>query len=516
MRRNISSGTRQELVRAIRDRYGLSSKAERRRILDEFIAVTGYHRKHAIRILNSGASADRRRIPRSRLYDEAVRQAILVLWEASDRICGKRLRALLPILIPAMERHGHLQLDDRVRPQLLSVSASTIDRMLAEPRRALGARRRRRAATKLRQSVPVRTFADWNEPLPGHMEGDLVAHCGETTAGSYVNTLVLTDIASGWTECVAIVVREVTLIADALDHLQTTMPFPLRGFDSDNGGEFLNETMVAYCNRHGIEFTRSRPYRKNDQAWVEQKNGAVVRRLVGYKRLEGLVAAQTLSRLYAAARLFVNFFQPSFKLAEKTRIGARVQKRYHPPETPCVRLLNSEAVPDEVKTRLHAFAETLDPLQLLSEIRSRQQAIAELKASDKQEIAPASEADLARFLASLSTAWRSGEVRPTHRSDVVPRRYWRTRKDPFEAVWPLVLSWLEAEPDRTAKELFQRLQARRPGELPSGQLRTLQRRIKVWRRDAAHRLIFRGTIQDDGGQMQPPGAEGVIPTGSSW
>jgi hypothetical protein len=156
-----------------------------------------------------------------------------------------------------------------------------------------------------------------------------VSHGGENVAGSFAHTLVLTDIASGWTECVALAVREGSLIVEALTRLRTTMPFPLRGFDTDNGSEFINETVLAYCTEAKIEFTRARPYRKNDQAWVEQKNGSVVRRLVGYRRLEGMAAADTLARLYASSRLFVNFFQPSFKLAEKTRVGARVSKRYH-------------------------------------------------------------------------------------------------------------------------------------------------------------------------------------------
>ena len=170
----------------------------------------------------------------------------------------------------------------------------------------------------------------------------------------------------------ALLVREGTLIVDALERLRDAMPFPLRGFDTDNGSEFINETVVAYCRERNIEFTRSRPYRKNDQAWIEQKNGSIVRRLVGYGRLEGIAAADTLSRMYCAARLFVNFFQPSFKLAEKRRVGARVSKRYHTPETPCARLLASDAVSEATKGRLRDVAMTLDPLKLLDEIRSAQ------------------------------------------------------------------------------------------------------------------------------------------------
>ena len=196
-----------------------------------------------------------------------------------------------------LEHHGHLSLDPAVRERLLAGSAATVDRRLASARAVTaGQRRRRRSALNgLRGSVPVRTFGDWKDPAPGFVEADLVAHCGGTLSGSFVWSLVLTDIASGWTECVPLLVREARLVVDALDHLRGALPFPLRGIDTDNGSEFLNEVLVAFCREQGIEFTRSRPYRKNDQAWVEQKNGAVVRRMVGYGRLEGVPAAEALA-----------------------------------------------------------------------------------------------------------------------------------------------------------------------------------------------------------------------------
>ena len=301
---------------------------------------------------------------------------------------------------------------------------------------------------------------------------------------------MLTDIASGWTDCVALLVREARLVVHALDQLRGALPFPLRGIDTDNGSEFLNESLMKFCNDHHIEFTRSRPFRKNDQAWVEQKNGAVVRRLVGYGRLEGVAAGEALARLYSASRLFVNVFQPSFKLAEKTRIGARVHKRYHPPETPCARLLASDAIPAEMKDRLRALPGTLDPLGLLNEIRTVQHHLAALAAGATGHPMPQHDAELDRFLRSLTHAWRAGEVRPTHKTRPKPPRHWRTRQDPFETTWSRVVEWLEAEPHRTAKELFERLQREHPGVFPTGQLRTLQRRVKDWRRLAARRLIF--------------------------
>jgi hypothetical protein len=497
MEGRISTQTRRELVKAVGSRYRAATRTEKRVILDEFVAVTGYHRKHAIRLLVDGTPQEGGFAPRRtqrRLYDKAVQEALVVLWEASDRVCGKRLKPLLPLLISSLERHGHLQLDPLVRGMVVAASAATIDRLLAETRSATrgGKPFRRAAAPGIRRQVPVRTFADWKEPQPGFMEADLVAHCGGSAAGSFVHTLTLTDVASGWTECSALIVRDGTLVVEALERLRMSMPFPLRGFDTDNGSEFVNDAVLAYCEAHGIEFTRSRPYRKNDQAWVEQKNGSVVRRLIGYGRLEGIVSAQALAGLYSASRLFVNFFQPSFKLAEKRREGSRITKRHHPPETPCARLLASPALSEAIKERLAAVQAALDPLQLLDEIRAAQEHLAQLVAGERVEMARQVNPDLGKFLSGLATAWREGEVRPTHRPKPRPKtvRYWRTRKDPFRDVWSQVLAWLETEPERSGTEVFDRLRSEHPGAFTDGQLRTLQRKLKSWRSETARRLVF--------------------------
>ena len=492
MAKRITASARRELVRALRERYRGGNREEKARILDEFGCVSGYHRKHAIRLLNGATVPDDAPRPpsRARVYDEAIRQALIVLWEASDRVCGKRLKPLVPLLIGALERHGHMRLDVTIRAKLLTASAATMDRLLQGARQAAGLKKAARVAPAVRSSIPIRTFADWSEPPPGSMEVDLVAHCGDVAAGSFVQTLTLTDIATGWTECVALVVREATLVVEAIERLREVMPFPLRAVDSDNGSEFVNETLLRYCTTNGIELTRSRPYRKNDQAWVEQKNGSVVRRLVGYLRLEGIAAAGALSRLYAASRLFVNFFQPSFKLASKTRSGAQVRKRYHAPQTPCARLLASESVSEQVKIRLREVAETLDPLRLLDEIRTVQHHLAALADGARPHTPPRQDEDLARFLSGLATAWRAGEVRPTHIEKPKRTHDWRTREDPFESIWPTICEWLASRPDQTGRQIFDRLQSEHPGLYPDCQLRTLQRRLKNWRTQAARKLVF--------------------------
>lgn len=490
----VSRTTRRELVRAVADRYRDSTRPEKARILDEFVALSGYHRKHAIRVLTGGQDAPPRP-PRTRpcLYDEAVRQAVVVLWEASDRVCGKRLKPLLPLLVASLERHGHLHLDAVVREKLLGAAASTIDRLLCPARLAGQAdRRRRRQVPAIRGSIPVRTYADWKDPDPGFMEVDLVSHCGGDASGSFVHTLTLTDVASGWTECVALPVRESSLVVAAMERLRHSMPFPLRGIDSDNGSEFVNDVVLAFTQQALLEFTRSRPHHKNDQAWVEQKNGAIVRRMVGYGRLEGLKATAALARLYESSRLFVNFFQPSFKLRSKERIGARVRKHYHGPETPCARLLASPLVTEPSKERLRAVLVSLDPLRLLDEIRTMQRHIAGFAAGLHAHVPPRRDGDLEKFMASLTVAWRAGEVRPTHESQPKAARHWRTRIDPFSDVWPKVVAWLEAEPDRTALELLQRLLRENPCTVEMEHLRTLQRRVKDWRQAASRRLVFGG------------------------
>jgi hypothetical protein len=535
----MTSAARAELADAIRPRYAAATTREKRQILEGFIAATGYHKKSAIRVLNrlpTPRGRTRRRLP---LYDDAVRSALIVLWEASDRVCSKRLKALLPILIPALERNGHLALDELIRPKILSMSAATVDRLLREPRTAGQQRRRKRTEPEPRRRIKMRTFADWNDPSPGNMEMDLVAHCGSINRGSYVHSLVLTDIASGWTEAAPIVVREGTLVVETLERIRCGLPFALRALDVDNGTEFVNEKLIEYCLGHGIELTRSRPYRKNDQAWIEQKNGAVVRRLLGYRRFEGLAAARSITRLYAASRLFVNFFQPSFKLAAKQREGAKVTKRYHPPQTPCERLLQSDGISMAVKTELREVLATLDPLKLLEEIRAIQAYLVALADGEVPPPMIGQPPNLAAFVAHLSSAWHMGEVRPTFSIDAKPQYLRGLQRVPtrvginvpamesspakpspcitrapeqppqklqpvyakpgqanvqaLRMVWPIVCRRLESLPNINASQLFDELCVQFPGRFTRRQYKSLLRRVNLWREDALARGVVIGS-----------------------
>ncbi len=320
------------------------------------------------------------------------------------------------------------------------------------------------------------------------MEGDLVAHSGPVACGSFLQTLVITDVATGWTECAPVLYREQTLVRETLAQLRRRLPFDLLGFDVDNDSVFMNETLLADCEESGIEFTRSRPWHKNDQALVEQKNGSVVRRIVGYRRLEGLAAAAALSRLYGTVRLFVNFFQPSFKLSEKTRDGSLVRKRYHRPATPCRRLLEDARTSQVVRDAVTELQERLDPVLLLQQMRRGQQEIADLADGVPVQAGP-EETSLNDFLAALRTAWTDGEVRPTSRPEPRPKRG-RRRPDPLEKVTDQLRTWFDAEPWVTSRQLLEQLQEEHPGLYPDNLLRTLQRRVKIWRQERVQEVIF--------------------------
>ena len=254
----ISGVTKTEVLRAIRNRYRKASKKDKSRMLDEFVAIMGCHRKHAVRLLRQGEEPTAPSAPKGqRIYDEAVREALTVVWEASDRICGKRLKAALPSMVESLERHGHLDLDPGVRRRLFSASAATIDRLMRPIREQAGSRRKRKQKRKMAGRIPVRTFSDWKEPEPGYLEIDLVAHCGGTVTGSYISSLVVTDVCSGWTEAIPLLAREQSLVVTGLEAVSRIFPVPIRGINSDNDSVFINETLLNYCEERDIKLTRS-------------------------------------------------------------------------------------------------------------------------------------------------------------------------------------------------------------------------------------------------------------------
>jgi len=361
-----------EYVQAIRSRYFQASKEEKGRMLDEFTQVTGLHRKAAIRLLNrpSQPGAGKRR-GRPATYREVIRP-LKVIWEASDRLCSRRLQPFLPEMIKVLRHHGEQQIDAATEAQLCRMSPSTIDRLLRSCRK-LGGRRSlstTRPGNLLKSSIPIRTFADWQENKPGFMEIDLVAHCGESTEGFYLNTLCAVDVATGWSKCLPVWGKGQVRVRSAVHRMRQRLPFALLGVDSDNGSEFINQCFYTYCRQEGISFTRSRAYKKNDSCHVEQKNGNVVRRLVGYDRYSSRVAYQCLERLYSSVRLYLNFFQPTMKLQSKTRHGAKVYKVYEAAQTPYQRVLQSAVLNESKRAEMAATYHGLNPVLLLKQINS--------------------------------------------------------------------------------------------------------------------------------------------------
>jgi len=348
-----------------------ANKAGKGQILDEFVAATGYHRKYAMRVLKHGRKAKGlRKKGRRKEYQGEVVTVLRHIWEICGRICSKRLKPFLPEIVAVLERHNELSLSAEVKSQLLRMSRSTIDRCL-KPVRFQDKRRgfsTTKPGTLLKKAIPIRTFADWDDARPGFVETDLVAHCGDSAEGQFLNTLTTTDISTGWTECVAILHRSQHLVFTAIQTMRQRLPFPLLGLDSDNGGEFINGILYRYCQDEKVTFTRSRPYRKNDQAHVEQKNWSVVRHLIGYDRYETEEELQLLNSIYDDLRLYVNFFQPVMKLIGKERVGNKTIKRYDEAATPYQRVLRSDQVDLAEKARLcHQYFQ-LNPVELRERI----------------------------------------------------------------------------------------------------------------------------------------------------
>ena len=367
----MTRGSIREYTEAVKGRYLQASKKEKGRILDEFTQVTGYHRKAAVRLLHRcKPPRSVKRQGRPRRYGPEVAEALRMAWEATDRLCSKRLHPFLLELVNVLRRHGERTMSAEIEAQLCRMSPATIDRLL-RPWRGLGGRRpftTTKPGSLLKGYIPIRTFADWQEDCPGFLEVDLVAHCGESSEGFYLTTLSTVDVASGWSECMGVWGKGQERVGAAVHRVRQRLPFPLLGLDSDNGSEFINQRLYTYCRREGITFTRSRFYKKNDSCHVEQKNWSVLRRLVGYDRYSSRDALEALNRVYDLLRLYINFFQPVMKLVTKTRHGAKVHKVYDTARTPYQRLLEAGVLTEAKQQEMAAIYYGLNPVSLLRQI----------------------------------------------------------------------------------------------------------------------------------------------------
>jgi len=391
----VSAQAKGEYVQAIYQRYRHAGRPEKRRILDEFCQVVGYHRKHAIRVLN-GPAPGAARPPRRRAttYGPAVIEALQTIWAAAGFPWSLRLKALLPLWLPWARRR--LRLRPVVERQLLAISPRQIDRRLAPHRRRLTKRLygRTKPGTLLKHHIPLKTDR-WNVATPGFTEIDLVAHCGSLGDGEFLHSLNLTDIHTTWVETAAVLGKGQAAVQAALEELRLALPFRLRGIDSDNGSEFINQHLWDYCQAQEIQFTRGRPYKKDDNAHIEQKNWTHVRKLLGYVRYDSPAAQAAIHALYRRElRLFQNFFLPSVKLMHKERVGSRVRRRYDAPRTPLDRVLACPEVRPDVAAALQRQRAGLDPFALARTIEHQLERIYAL--ANPRHSAPTSSAPVPR------------------------------------------------------------------------------------------------------------------------
>ena len=376
---------RKRIAEATAGRYRRARKKEKTAILNEFVELSGFARSYAALVLRNhgrvvtvnaklrvrGDVGKKLRRPGRRPdYDESVVKVLIKVWRIMDYICSKRLAPVLAEIVERLQRRGELKSAPEVIKKLSRMSAATIDRLLRGERKKyqLKGRAHTRPGTLLKHQIPLRTFSEWDEQQPGFLEIDLVGHDGGVIDSLHAFTLNATDVATGWTVCVALKNKAQVWSFAGLQKIRAKLPFPLLGIDSDNGSEFINESFFRYCQDEKITFTRSRPYRKNDSCFVEQKNYSVVRRAVGYQRCDTDEQLRLLAELYAPLELYTNFFQPSMKLKSKERHGARVTKKYDKARPPYQRVLESSFIDEQTKEQLRQRYELLNPAQLKRQI----------------------------------------------------------------------------------------------------------------------------------------------------
>ena len=368
----MSTSSVREIVRRSRSVYRKASKSTKKRMLDELEEVTGYHRESLGRMLRDESPPKKGPIrrPRAKKYEPILPQ-LKVLWAAAFYACGKRLAPFLPHLLSVLVRFGEISVTAEEESLLLSISPATIDRMLEAERAAMRIKGRTltKPGTLLKSKIPIRTFAQWDEKEPGFFELDLVGHCGGSGRGEFLYTLNMTDVFSGWIALAAMRGRGEKGTLEAMKSAFEGLPFPVKGLDSDNDSAFINAHMVRYCEKHKITFSRCRPYKKNDQCYVEQKNWSVVRQFISYRRFETDEQLAVLREIYPLIMQYHNFFSPMMRLEAKERIGSKMRKRYAPPITPYQKLVMSNGhISEATKERLKAEYEATNPAELLRRI----------------------------------------------------------------------------------------------------------------------------------------------------
>jgi hypothetical protein len=389
----VDRHSRDGYLRDLREEYRWASKKQKKRLLDEAVKRTQLARKVVVRKLSHPAQlmpAVQTR-PRQPRYDAAVRSALAELWELFDYPCGQRLAPLLREQVPRLRLRGEWFCSEEIAGKLMSISAKTIDRLLVSERQRLRLPQYRHSATRrlLLEQIPIKVADDWDRTQIGNLQMDYVFHCGQTTAGSFLSTLSVVDIATNWWEGEVVSDRTQQATRQALDRLRRRFPFRIRELHPDNDSAFLNQLLIQYCEKNQIALSRSRPLKKNDNCWVEQKNWTHVRKLVGYHRLNGELQRRLLQDLYRIWALWRNFFQPVMRLSSKTRRGSKIHRRYDQPATPYRRLLQSGQLSSAATERLARLYDSLSPITLMKQIQQRQTDLWNLVRKSGQTDSPA-------------------------------------------------------------------------------------------------------------------------------
>jgi hypothetical protein len=364
---------REQYLERVREEYGKASRQEKTRLLHEARKRTQLNRKVLIRKLAHPPEPNPgQRSPRKATYGAEVVTALVKVWEIFDYPCGQRLMPALRDQVERLRQAGELRCSAEVAKKLGRVSPKSIDRLLAREKRVLGLRQNRNPAVHplLYQKIPVKVASDWDTQEIGNLQVDYVLHCGRSAGGEYLHTLSAVDISTSWWEGVAILRRSQEATRDGLDRIRKRLPFPILEIHPDNDTGLINALLWNYCQKAKIKMSRSRPYKKNDNAWVEQRNWTHVRKVVGYSRLDSPAELAVLNELYEKLRLYKNFFLPSLKLKEKIREGGKIRRKYEEPRTPYRRILESKQIPAAAKQRLKAQYASLSVAQLHREIEA--------------------------------------------------------------------------------------------------------------------------------------------------
>jgi len=368
--------SRNQYLGVLRERYlRAKAKKEKAQILDEYCCNTGQARKYVIRKIQPGVDLrPKQRKKRKQTYDGQATAALARVWEIFDCPCGQRLKPVLEVEVDRLVELGELRVSDEVAVKLKRMSSATIDRKLKHQREVLHLLRSKggpRPGSLLKRKIPIR-LTEWDTSKMGYVEMDLVVHCGSSTFGEYINTLSTTEVSSGWWEGEAIMGKSQESTFQALKKIRERAPFGWKGLDSDNGSEFINDILYKYCCREKLEFTRSRPSRKNDNAYIEEKNWTHVRKILGYLRYDTFAELSIINDLYRGhLRLYKNFFQPVMKLVSKERIGGSVKRKYATPKTPYQRLMESGQISEQNRKQLETVYLNLNPAQLKRSIDAK-------------------------------------------------------------------------------------------------------------------------------------------------